>query len=85
MELLTLDECGRVQLSEKLLKQLGLNRTSQVIAEIQDGRLIVQPLPQEPEAYYEEGVLVVKSEPIDNLETFIDELREERITKLTAW
>jgi bifunctional DNA-binding transcriptional regulator/antitoxin component of YhaV-PrlF toxin-antitoxin module len=85
MELLTLDEFGRVQLPSKLLKQLGLNRASQLMAEIQEGKLIIQPLPKEPEVYHEGAVLVVKSEPIGNLETFIDELREERITELTAW
>ena len=42
-------------------------------------------MPKEPEVYHEGAVLVVKSEPIGNLETFIDELREERITELTAW
>lgn len=85
MELLTLDQFGRIQIPERVREQLGLKDEDCLALEIQEGKLILQPLPKEPEAYYEEGVLVVKSEPIDNPETIIEDLRTERINELLSW
>ena len=85
MELLTVDECGRVLIPQKLREQLGLHNDAQLSVEIQDGKLVLTPLPLEPQVYREGGVLVVQSEPIGDLEKIIDELRSERITKLASW
>lgn len=85
MELLTIDESGRVLIPQQVRDQLGINTPAQLSLEIREGRIILQPIPKEPEIYYEEGVLVVKTEPIENLETIIDELRDERINELTSW
>lgn len=83
MELLTVDASGRVLIPKKVLEQLGINTQAQLSLEIEEGRIILQPISKEAETYYEEGVLVVKTEPIENLETIIDELREERINEFT--
>ncbi len=42
---------------------------------------------QQPKIYRKEGILVVETEPINNLDinAFIDELREERIQEQMAW
>lgn len=84
MELLTVDASGRILIPKKVREQLGINTQAQLSLEIEEGRIILQPISKEAETYYEEGVLVVKTEPIENLETIIDELREERINKFTS-
>lgn len=85
MELLTIDESGCVLIPKQVREQLGINTLTQVSLEIEEGRIILQPIPKEPEIYYEEGVLVVKTEPTENFETVINDLREERINELTLW
>lgn len=84
MELLTVDASGRVLIPKKVREQLGINTQAQLSLEIEEGRIILQPISKEAETYYEEGVLVVKTESIENLETIIDELREERINEFTS-
>lgn len=83
MRLLTIDEFGRILIPKQVREQLGINTPTQVSLEIEQGRIILQPISKEPEIFYEEGVLVVKTEPLENLETIIDELREERINEFT--
>lgn len=85
MKLLTIDETGRVLIPKQVREQLGINTPDQLSLEIKEGRIILQPISPEPEIYYEQGVLVVKTEPIENLKTIIDELREERINESTSW
>lgn len=85
MELTTIDESGRVLIPKQVREQLGINTEAQLSLEIKEGRIILQPILKEAETYYEQGVLVVKTEPLDNLETIIDELREERSNELTSW
>ncbi|MBD2743888.1 hypothetical protein [Coleofasciculus sp. FACHB-1120] len=46
---------------------------------VQDGKLILEPLSQESKVYHSGTSLVVESEPTGNLETALDNLREERI------
>ncbi|MBD1809474.1 hypothetical protein H6F98_29055 [Microcoleus sp. FACHB-SPT15] len=43
--------------------------------------------PQQPRVYRKDGILVIETEPINNLDlnAFIDELREERIREQMAW
>lgn len=85
MELTTIDESGRVLIPKQVREQLGINTEAQLSLEIKEGQIILQPIPKEAETYYEQGVLVVKTERIDNLETIIDELREERINESALW
>lgn len=84
MELLTVDASGRVLIPKNVREQLGINTQAQLSLEIEEGRIILQPISKEAETYYEEGVLVVKTEHIENLETIIDEFREERINEFTS-
>lgn len=84
MELLTVDESGRILIPKKVREQLGINAQAQLSLEIEEGRIVLQPILKEAETYYEEGVLVVKTEPIENLETIIDKFREERINEFTS-
>ncbi|MBV9387590.1 MAG: AbrB/MazE/SpoVT family DNA-binding domain-containing protein [Chroococcidiopsidaceae cyanobacterium CP_BM_ER_R8_30] len=85
MKLLTIDESGRVLIPKQVREQLGINTPAQLSLEIKEGQIILQPIPQEPENYLEEGILVVKTEPIKNWKTIIDKLREERINEFISW
>lgn len=85
MELITIDESGRVLIPKQVREQLGIKTEAQLSLEIKEGRIILQPISKEAETYYEQGILVVKTERIDNLETIVDELREERVNELTSW
>lgn len=65
MELLTVDASGRVLIPKKVREQLGISTQAQLSLEIEEGRIILQPISKEAETFYEEGVLVVKTEPIE--------------------
>ncbi len=79
MDVLTLDELGRLLIPKEIRERLGLTSATQFTFVVQDGKLILEPLPQESKVYYSGTALVVESEPTGNLETILDDLREERI------
>lgn len=78
MDVLTIDQSGQVQLPQNVREQLGLTDLSQLTLEIQDGKIILVPVPQQPNVYYENTVLVVDAEPVD-YPNIINNLREERL------
>ncbi|MBD1934159.1 MULTISPECIES: AbrB family transcriptional regulator [Cyanophyceae] len=79
MDILTLDQFGRLLIPNEIREQLGVTSTTQFTLAAQDGKLILEPLPQESKVYHSGTSLAVESEPIGNLETVLEELREERI------
>ena len=93
MDVLRMDQAGRIQVPEAVLRLLGLNATTQLRLEIQDGKIILVPLQiastsadneaiaPAPKTYYKGSVLVVEAAPNSDLEInqFIDDMREERI------
>ncbi|GAB4193354.1 MAG: AbrB/MazE/SpoVT family DNA-binding domain-containing protein [Coleofasciculaceae cyanobacterium] len=79
MAVLTLDQFGRLLIPEEIREQLGLTSATQFTLVVQDGKLILEPLSQESKVYYSGTALVVESEPIGNLETVLDDLKQERI------
>jgi AbrB family looped-hinge helix DNA binding protein len=79
MDVLTLDRFGRLVIPKEIREQLGLTSTTQFTLAVQDDKLILEPLPQDSKVYYSGTALVVESEPIGNLETALEDLREERI------
>ena len=82
MELVTLDRSRCIQIPETLLEQLGIEHDSQFQVEVQDGKLVLNPIKEEPKVYYENDVLVVDSQLLVNPEAFIEELRQERMNEL---
>ncbi|AUS35949.1 AbrB family transcriptional regulator (plasmid) [Microcystis aeruginosa NIES-2481] len=82
MELVTLDRSRCIQIPETLLEQLGIEYDSQFQVEVQDGKLVLNPIKEEPKVYYENDVLVVDSQLLVNTEAFIEELRQERMNEL---
>jgi len=85
MRTLTIDRFGRVIIPLKVRQQLGLSTSAQLNWEIENGKLILSPLPENPTTSYQTGVLVVGAEPLGNLETAVDDLRNERLARLTDW
>ncbi|AVQ73523.1 MULTISPECIES: hypothetical protein [Microcystis] len=81
MELVTLDRSRCIQIPETLLEQLGIEYDSQFQVEVQDGKLVLNPIKEEPKVYYENDVLVVGSQLLVNPEAFIEELRQERMNE----
>ncbi|MDB9394814.1 hypothetical protein [Microcystis aeruginosa] len=82
MELVTLDRSRCIQIPETLLEQLGIEYDSQFQVEVQDGKLVLNPIKEDPKVYYENDVLVVDSQLLVNPEAFIEELRQERMNEL---
>jgi antitoxin component of MazEF toxin-antitoxin module len=82
MELVTLDRSRCIQIPETLLEQLGIEYDSQFQVEVQDGKLVLNPIKEEPKVYYENDFLVVDSQLLVNPEAFIEELRQERMNEL---
>ncbi len=64
-----------------VLNQQNTQATTQISQAVQSSTS------QQPKIYRKEGILVVETEPIGNLDinAFIDELREERIQEQMAW
>lgn len=84
MDVLTINQSGQVQLPQKVREQLGLTDLSQLTLEVQDGKIILVPVPQQPNVYYRGTVLVVDAEPVDH-PNIIDDLREERLREQLSW
>ncbi|MBZ8180789.1 hypothetical protein, partial [Oscillatoria salina] len=66
-------------------QQLGLKGKEQLLGDIQDGKLILQPVSEQAKIIEENGLLVVESESIDNLENIIEQLREEHLDQFLSW
>ncbi|HEY9702671.1 MAG TPA: AbrB/MazE/SpoVT family DNA-binding domain-containing protein [Allocoleopsis sp.] len=85
MTSITLDPSGRVLIPQNIRHQLGLLPDSQLNLEIKDGKLILEPLPQDPNIINENGLLVIDAPCSNDLETIILDLRSERINQLSTW
>lgn len=84
MTVLTIDNLGRVMLPEEIRQTLGLNPEEQLTLEIQEGKIVLQPVSHAPRVYYEGRVLVVRSELTGSVDT-VDAFREERIQEQMNW
>ena len=82
MELVTLDRSRCIQIPETLLEQLGIEYDSQFQVEVQDGKLVLNPIKEEPKVYYDNDVLVVDSQLLVNPEAFIEDLRQQRMNEI---
>ena len=82
MEVVTLDQSRCIQIPQTLLEQLGIEHESQFSLEVEDGKLILNPLKEEPKVYYENDVLVVDTQLLVDPEAFIEDLRQQRMNEL---
>lgn len=77
-----LDDLGRVSLAPELLSTLRLSPGTTLLLEIKDGKLVLEPLPEEPELIEKDGLLFVRPRVTGNLIDFVQQDREERIASL---
>ncbi len=85
MTIVTIDEWGRISLPPEIREHLRLLPNESLSLKIENGQIILKPIPTEPQVEYEDGVLVVKSSATNNLETIISQEREQRIQELSSW
>ncbi|MDD1429360.1 AbrB/MazE/SpoVT family DNA-binding domain-containing protein [Dolichospermum sp. ST_sed9] len=85
MQLVTLNQSGYLQIPENIRQQLGLDHQSELSLEIQDGKLILNPIQKEPQLYYEGHVLVADTELLSDANSVIEAIRTERNNQFTSW
>lgn len=85
MELVTLNQSGHLQIPEIIRQQLGLNNQSKLSLEVQDGKLILKPIKEEPSLYYEGHVLVSDVELLTDANSIIEEVKNERMNQVISW
>lgn len=71
----------------EMVKAVSVQLQPIQVARLDKKRFLQSSTSQGPKTYRKEGILVVETEPINNLDinAFIDELREERIREQMAW
>lgn len=79
MTAITIDETGRLEIPLEIRQQLGITVTQSLNLEIIDGCIILQPASQAPKVHRQGTALVLETPPLGNLDSLIDDLREERI------
>jgi antitoxin component of MazEF toxin-antitoxin module len=79
MTAITIDDTGCLEIPLEIRQQLGLTIAQSLNLEILNGCIILQPVNQEPKVRRQGTALVVETLPLGNLDTLMDDLREERI------
>lgn len=74
----TLDSYGRVRIPSRLRQQLNLLPGDVLEVTIVEDRLVLSPQHATATLRYKGRVLVIESEAIGNLETVVDDLRNQR-------
>lgn len=74
----TLDSYGRVRIPSRLRQQLNLLPGDVLEVTIVEDRLVLSPQHATTTLRYKGRVLVIESEAIGNLETVVDDLRNQR-------
>jgi bifunctional DNA-binding transcriptional regulator/antitoxin component of YhaV-PrlF toxin-antitoxin module len=79
MTAITIDDTGCLEIPLEIRQQLGLTIAQSLNLEILNGCIILQPVNQEPKVRRQGTALVVETVPLGNLDSLMDDLREERI------
>jgi bifunctional DNA-binding transcriptional regulator/antitoxin component of YhaV-PrlF toxin-antitoxin module len=79
MTAITIDDTGCLAIPLEIRQQLGITIAQSLNLEIINGCIILQPVNPSPQIHRQGTALVVETPPLGNLDTLIDELREERI------
>jgi antitoxin component of MazEF toxin-antitoxin module len=85
MALVILNESGNLQIPEDIRQQLGLHNESKLTLEIENGKLILSPIKDEPNLYYEGHVLVADADLLDDVNNVIEEVRNSRDNQFLSW
>jgi bifunctional DNA-binding transcriptional regulator/antitoxin component of YhaV-PrlF toxin-antitoxin module len=79
MTAITIDDTGRLEIPFEIRQQLGLNVKQSLNLKVINGCIILQPVGQQPKVHRLGTALVLETSPLGNLESIIDDIREERI------
>lgn len=77
-----IDEMGRVILAPELLSALRLSPGTALVSELKEGRIVLEPLPEDPELIEKDGLLVVRPRITGNIANWVQQDRDDRITSL---
>jgi len=77
-----IDEMGRVKIAPELLSSLHLSPGATLLLEATGGRIMLEPIPEEPELIEKDGLLVVRPRITGNITNSVQRDREERISQL---
>jgi len=78
-----IDERGRVSIAPELLSALQLSPGTTLVLELKDGRIVLEPLPADPELIDKNGLLVVRPRITGNIVDWVQQDRDERIAHLS--
>jgi len=78
-----IDALGRVRIAPEFLSVLHLLPGTTLLSELKDGRIVLEPLPEEPELIEEDGLLLVNSRFIGITKDWVQEDRDARIAHLS--
>jgi bifunctional DNA-binding transcriptional regulator/antitoxin component of YhaV-PrlF toxin-antitoxin module len=77
MTTIVIDATGWLEIPLEIRQQLGLTTTQELVLEVSNGQIILQPL--SPIVRYDGTAQVLETPPLGNLSSLINDLREERI------
>jgi len=74
----TLDRFGRIVIPKKIREDLHLQVGSSIRIEEGEGEIVLKPVEGEPSLVKKDGVLVFSGKAVGNVETAVEEHRQER-------
>ena len=74
----TLDRFGRIVIPKKIREDFHLQVGSSIRIEEGEGEIVLKPVEGEPSLAKKDGVLVFSGKAVGNVETAIEEHRQER-------
>lgn len=74
----TLDRFGRIVIPKKIREDFHLQVGSSIRIEEGEGEIVLKPVEGEPNLVKKDGVLVFSGKAVGNVETAIEEHRQER-------
>ena len=77
------DALGRVTLAPELLSALRLSPGTTLVLELEEGRIVLEPLPENPELIEKDGLLVVRPRITGNIANWVQQDRDERLAHLS--
>ncbi|NCO68721.1 MAG: hypothetical protein COY75_05765 [Nitrospirae bacterium CG_4_10_14_0_8_um_filter_41_23] len=80
--LTTVDRFGRVVIPKRIRKGLGLLPGSEVAIVKRDEEIIVSPVSRKPTVINKGGILVIRSEALEDIEAAVEKERHRRIADL---
>ena len=84
IQILNIDELGRIALPLSLRQKLGINRSSRLSLEVKNDEIIIrQIVKEEADLIYENDLLVIKTDPLESsiFSTIVDDIREEKVNE----